>query len=110
MPSGSLDVNALPRNIPCNFGDEIAGGVIDIEFECSRLRIAVLSQPDRLTQVNRPHKISVRVIAPDAVGQLDSAARGLCPGAETNIVGARVYIRIVYFRPPPGSRFGKLPG
>jgi len=99
MLRGSLDVNALSGDIPCNFRDEIARRVIDIQFERTGLPVAVLSQTDRLTQVNRPHKISVGVITPHAVGQLDGAARGLYPGAEANVVSARVYIRIMHFRP-----------
>ena len=43
VPALSLDANALPGDISCNLRDEIAGRVIDIRFECARLRVAVLS-------------------------------------------------------------------
>ena len=110
MPIGSLDANPLPGDISCNLRDEIAGRVIDIRFERARLRVAVLSQTDRLTQVNRPLEVSIRVIDPHAVSQLDSAARGLNPCAQTDVVGTRVYIRVMDLPSRQGSRFGKLPG
>lgn len=43
VPALSLDANAVPGDISCNLRDEIAGRVIDIRFECARLRVAVLS-------------------------------------------------------------------
>ena len=79
--------------------DEIAGRVIDIHRECSRLCIAVVRQIDRLTQVNRPLEISIGVIAPHAVSQLVSATSRLDPCAQTDVVGTLVYIRVMYFRP-----------
>lgn len=99
MPAYSLDANALSGDVTCNLGDEIARGVIDVRSECAFLRVTVLSQIKRLTQVNRPLEISIRVIDPHTVSQLDSAARSLCPGAKTNVVGTRVHIRIMYFCP-----------
>jgi len=33
IPSGSLDADALPADIPCNLGDEVAGRVIDVQRE-----------------------------------------------------------------------------
>ena len=99
MASRSLDPNALPADIPYNLGDEIAGRVINVQLECTCLPVAVVIQTDRLTQVNRPLEISISVIAPHAVSQLQSAASGFDPCAQTNGAGARVYIWVMYFRP-----------
>ena len=54
MPRESLDLNPLPGNIPRDFVLEVAGRVIEVQLERSGLRIPVVAQIDRLTQVDGP--------------------------------------------------------
>jgi hypothetical protein len=71
---GSLNRNAFFRDVAGYLKEEVAGRVVEIQGEGTALRIAAVTQSERFTEVDGSHEVSVRVVRPHAVSELESAA------------------------------------
>jgi len=76
---GSVNRNAFSRDIAGYLEEEVAGRVIEIQGEGTAVRIAALTHGDRFTEVDGSQEVSVRVIAPHAVSELESPVRSMLP-------------------------------
>src|ERR1035437_6239230 len=98
LPCVSLYLDALSGKSPRNFRYEVPRGVVEIQFERTSLHRALVTQMNRLTQLDGPQKVSAGVIVPHAVSELKSARR-MNPCAQANGTSSRVDVRVVDFSP-----------
>jgi hypothetical protein len=96
---GSVNGNAFSRYAAGYLSDEVAGGVIEIQGEGTAVRIAALTNSNRFTEVDGSQEVSVRVVAPHAVSELESPVRML-PHPQADAARSRINIRVVNLGPP----------
>ena len=81
-----------------NLSDKIAGRVIDIQRERTAVSVASIAKRQIFRQMARSLEISIRVIEPYSVSELERLGRCLLPGAEANISLPWVDVWVVNFR------------
>ena len=99
MPRGSLNRNAFSRDVAGYLEEEVAGRVEEIQGEGTAVRIAVVTQSERFTEVDGSHKGSVRVVRPHAVSELESPVRNVLPYPQADVSPSRIDIRVVNLGP-----------
>ena len=97
---GSVSRNAFSRDVAGHLIDEVAGRVIEIRGEGTAVRIAVLTHSDRFTEVDGSQEVSVRVVAPHAVSELESPVWSSLPHSQADVPPSRINIRVVNLGPP----------
>ena len=63
------------------------------------MRIAVVTQSERLTQVDGSHEVSARVVRPHAVSKLESPVWSVLPYSQADVATSRIDIRVVNLSP-----------
>jgi len=96
LPALSLDLDPVSGDTPRDFRYEVPGGIVEIQLERTRLLSTVVTEMNRLTQVDRPHKVSVAIVVPNAVSELETAARNRHPRAQADVARPRVDVGVVY--------------
>src|SRR4029077_8372838 len=96
----SVNRNAVPRDNTGDLCDEVAGGVVEIQGERTTVRIAALTHSDCFTEVDGSQEVSVRVVVPHAVSELESAVRSVFPHPQADASPSRINIRVVNLSPP----------
>jgi hypothetical protein len=97
---GSLHRNAFSRDIAGYLELKVAGRVVKIQGEGTGVRIAAIPQSDRFTEVDGSHEVSVRVVRPHAMSELESPVRTVFPHAQADVARSRINIRVVNLGPP----------
>jgi len=64
------------------------------------VRIAALTHSYGFTEVDGSQEVSVRVIAPHAVSELESPVRSMLPHPQADVARSRINIRVVNLGPP----------
>ena len=64
------------------------------------MRIAVVTHCERFTEVDGSHEVSVRVVRPHAVSELESPVRAVLPHPQADVARSRINIRVVNLGPP----------
>ena len=82
---GSVNRNAFSRDVAGYLSDEVAGRIIDVQREGTAVRIAAITQSKRLTEVDSSHKISVYVVRPHAVSELEGPPSRVLPRPEADV-------------------------
>src|SRR4029434_764682 len=95
----SLNRNALSCDGASYLGLEGAGRVVDIQGEGTAVRIAAITQSERLTEVDSSHKVSVYVVRPHAVRELVSLRSRLLPRPQADAARSRINLRVVNLGP-----------
>ena len=64
------------------------------------MRIAVVTHCERFTEVDGSHEVSVRVVRPHAVSELESPLWSVSPHSQADVSTSRINIRVVNLCPP----------
>src|SRR5712692_1689252 len=96
----SLNRNAFSRDVADDLKLEVAGRVEEIQGEGTAVRIAVVTHCERFTEVDGSHEVSVRIVRPHAVSELESPLWSMLPHSQADVSTSRINIRIVNLCPP----------
>src|SRR5450759_5733802 len=89
-----------PVTLPAYLEEEVAGRVIEIQGEGTAVRIAAVTHSERFTEVDGSHEVSVRVVVPHAVSELESPVWSVLPHSQADGPPSRINIRVVNLGPP----------
>jgi len=95
----SVNRDTLSRDVAGYLSDEVAGRIIDVQREGTAVRIAAITESERLTKMDSSNKISVYVVRPHAVSELVGPPSRMLPRPEADVPRSRIYIRVVNLRP-----------
>ena len=96
---GSVGGNALSDYRPRNRSDWVTERIKDVQRERTAMGVAPVAKRKRFGQVARSLEISVRVVEPNSVSELESSWCRLLPSPEANVSGPWVDVRVVNFGP-----------
>ena len=63
------------------------------------MRVTVVTQSNRFTEVDCSHEVSVRVVRPHAVSELESPVWSVLPYSQADVATSRIDIRVVNLGP-----------
>ena len=97
--NGSLNRNAFSRDVAGYLEQEVAGRVEEIQGEGTAVRVAVVTQSERFTEVDGSHEVSVRVVRRYAVSELVGPVWSVLPHPQADVPRSRINIGVVNLGP-----------